>query len=192
MVHTVDRDDDLVDVLLVGSAGSIASDASGELRAEAVHPQPDRLPADDDAPLGQQVFDVGRAQREAMAGPDRAGDHLAGKAASPSGEAGSDACSCHPATAGFSADQFGSALGGDIAGDGVGRLVFTILAAVAEAERDRIRERTRTTKQDQKKRGRYLGGPVPFGFSIDADGFLEERADCAALVDEIRRRAAAG
>jgi len=71
-------------------------------------------------------------------------------------------------------------------------LVFTILAAVAEAERDRIRERTRTTKQDQKKRGRYLGGPVPFGFSIDADGFLEERADCAALVDEIRRRAAAG
>jgi len=79
VVHTVDRDDDLVDVLLVGSAGSIASDASGELRAEAVHPQPDRLPADDDAPLGQQVFDVGRAQREAMVGPDRVGDHLAGK-----------------------------------------------------------------------------------------------------------------
>lgn len=83
-------------------------------------------------------------------------------------------------------------LGGDIAGDGIGRLVFTILAAVAEAERDRIRERTRTTKQDQKRRGRYLGGPVPFGYRIDAEGFLEARPDREALLAEIRSRADRG
>jgi len=33
VVHTVDRDDDRVDALLVGGAGSITPDASGELRA---------------------------------------------------------------------------------------------------------------------------------------------------------------
>ena len=32
-------------------------------------------------------------------------------------------------------------LGGDVTGNGISRLVFTILSAVAEAERDCIRER---------------------------------------------------
>jgi putative DNA-invertase from lambdoid prophage Rac len=32
-------------------------------------------------------------------------------------------------------------LAGDVAGNGISKLVFTILSAVAEAERDRIRER---------------------------------------------------
>ena len=32
-------------------------------------------------------------------------------------------------------------LGGDVTGNGIAKLVFTILSAVAEAERDRIRER---------------------------------------------------
>jgi putative DNA-invertase from lambdoid prophage Rac len=32
-------------------------------------------------------------------------------------------------------------LGGDVTGNGIGKLTFTILAAVAESERDRIRER---------------------------------------------------
>ena len=34
-------------------------------------------------------------------------------------------------------------LGGDVTGNGVSKMVFTILAAVAEGERDRIRERIR-------------------------------------------------
>jgi putative DNA-invertase from lambdoid prophage Rac len=55
-------------------------------------------------------------------------------------------------------------LGGDIAGNGLSRLFLTIAAAFAEAERDRIRERVSQSKADQKKRGRYLGGKVPFGF----------------------------
>jgi putative DNA-invertase from lambdoid prophage Rac len=48
-------------------------------------------------------------------------------------------------------------LGGDVTGNGVSKLVFTILSAVAEAERDRIRERIRDVKADQRKRQRYLG-----------------------------------
>jgi putative DNA-invertase from lambdoid prophage Rac len=65
-------------------------------------------------------------------------------------------------------------LGGDIAGNGLSKLFLTIAAAFAEAERDRIRERVAQTKADQKARGRYLGGKVPFGFRIGNDGQLVE------------------
>ena len=65
-------------------------------------------------------------------------------------------------------------LGGDVTGNGISKLVFTILSAVAEAERDRIRERIRDVKADQRKRQRYLGGIVPFGWQIGEDGALVE------------------
>jgi putative DNA-invertase from lambdoid prophage Rac len=55
-------------------------------------------------------------------------------------------------------------LGGDTTGNGVSKLVFTILNAVAEAERDRTCERIAEVKADQRRRGRYLGGKVPFGW----------------------------
>jgi hypothetical protein len=64
-------------------------------------------------------------------------------------------------------------LGGDVTGNGISKLVFTILSAVAEAERDRIRERIADVKRDQKMRGRFLGGSRPFGWQIAADGSLE-------------------
>src|SRR5271163_3947523 len=63
-------------------------------------------------------------------------------------------------------------LGGDVTGNGISKLVFTILSAVAEAERDRIRERIRDVKADQRKRRRYLGGIVPFGWQVTEDGAL--------------------
>ncbi len=62
-------------------------------------------------------------------------------------------------------------LGGDVTGNGISKLVFTILAAVAEAERERIRERVVDMKADQRARGRYLGGKVPFGYMVQ-DGEL--------------------
>ena len=63
-------------------------------------------------------------------------------------------------------------LGGDVTANGIGRLVFTILAAVAEAERDRIRERIKDVKGHQRSQGRYLGGGIPFGYSVTTGGFL--------------------
>ena len=42
-------------------------------------------------------------------------------------------------------------LGGDVCGNGISKLVFTILSAVAESERDRIRERIRDAKAEQMK-----------------------------------------
>jgi DNA invertase Pin-like site-specific DNA recombinase len=63
-------------------------------------------------------------------------------------------------------------LGGDISGNGLSKLFLTIAAAFAEAERDRIRERIGQVKADQKARGRYLGGSVPFGFRLGDSGEL--------------------
>jgi putative DNA-invertase from lambdoid prophage Rac len=60
-------------------------------------------------------------------------------------------------------------LGGDVTGNGIAKLVFTILSAVAEAERDRIKERVAIVKADQRTRGRHLGGSVPFGFTVEYD-----------------------
>ena len=48
-------------------------------------------------------------------------------------------------------------LGGDVTGNGISKMVFTILAAVAEGERDRLRERIRDAKR-------------PFGYDIVLDG----------------------
>jgi DNA invertase Pin-like site-specific DNA recombinase len=62
-------------------------------------------------------------------------------------------------------------LGGDVTGNGIGKLTFTILAAVAENERDRIRERIRDVKRHLASQGIYGGGKRPFGFD-EIDGRL--------------------
>jgi putative DNA-invertase from lambdoid prophage Rac len=83
-------------------------------------------------------------------------------------------------------------LGGDVCGNGISKLVFTILSAVAEAERDRIRERIATVKADQRTRGRYLGGKLPFGFAVGADGALQEVPEQQAAIATARTKRASG
>lgn len=80
-------------------------------------------------------------------------------------------------------------LGGDVTGNGISKLVFTILSAVAEAERDRIRERIRDVKTDQRNRSRYLGGKVPFGWTVDSGGALiphEQQQQAITRMKELR------
>jgi putative DNA-invertase from lambdoid prophage Rac len=82
-------------------------------------------------------------------------------------------------------------LGGDIAGNGLSKLFLTIAAAFAEAERDRIRERIGKSKADQKARGRYLGGKIPFGWrrdGPDGDVMVEVPEEQAAIREMIRLR----
>jgi DNA invertase Pin-like site-specific DNA recombinase len=62
-------------------------------------------------------------------------------------------------------------LGGDLCGNGISKLVFTILSAVAENERDRIRERIRDVKRHLASQGVYGGGKRPFGWNV-VDGKL--------------------
>jgi DNA invertase Pin-like site-specific DNA recombinase len=83
-------------------------------------------------------------------------------------------------------------LGGDVTGNGISKLVFTILSAVAEAERDRIRERIRDAKADQKKRNRYLGGSVPFGWALSKHGGLVKDDAQQAAIRRIKAMRAKG
>jgi len=61
-------------------------------------------------------------------------------------------------------------LGGDVCGNGISKLIFTILSAVAENERDRIRERIRDVKRHLAAQGVYGGGKRPFGFDVVGEG----------------------
>jgi len=83
-------------------------------------------------------------------------------------------------------------LGGDVTGSGISRLVFTILSAVAETERDRTRERITEVKRDQRQRGRYLGGKVPWGWRVDDNGELLPVPEQQAALARMRKLRAAG
>jgi DNA invertase Pin-like site-specific DNA recombinase len=81
-------------------------------------------------------------------------------------------------------------LGGDTTGNGVSKLVFTILSAVAEAERDRTRERIAEVKRDQRSRGRFLGGRVPFGWQREGGDLVpvEEQRVAIARMRKLRAK----
>jgi len=83
-------------------------------------------------------------------------------------------------------------LGGDVATNGISKLVFTILSAVAEAERDRTRERVAEVKRDQRQRNRYLGGTPPFGWRVGDDGQLVAEPEQQAALLEMRGLKATG
>lgn len=72
-------------------------------------------------------------------------------------------------------------LGGDVTGNGISKLVFTILSAVAENERDRIRERVRDAKRHRVTQRLYNGGKRPFGFDV-IDGRLVPNAHEQAAI----------
>jgi DNA invertase Pin-like site-specific DNA recombinase len=62
-------------------------------------------------------------------------------------------------------------LGGDVCGNGISKLVFKILSAVAENERDRIREHVR----DAKPASRLAAADqwwqaAPCGFDVEGEG----------------------
>src|ERR1700674_103017 len=82
-------------------------------------------------------------------------------------------------------------LGGDVTGNGISKLVFSILAAVAEAERDRIRERIRDVKQHMKAAGMHHGGRRPFGWRVEDKRYVPVENE-QAVIGRIRELAAAG
>jgi len=83
-------------------------------------------------------------------------------------------------------------LGGDVTGNGISKLFFTIISAVAEAERDRIVQRILDVKRDQKRQGKHLGGKRPFGFQITEEGKLVEDGNEQAAIGKARAMKAAG
>jgi len=86
-------------------------------------------------------------------------------------------------------------LGGDVTGNGISKMVFTILAAVAEGERDRIRERIRDAKRHLAAQGVFSGGKRPFGFDIVQAGEISRlvpNADEQAVIERMKSMRASG
>ena len=72
------------------------------------------------------------------------------------------------------------------------KMVFGILAAVAEGERDRIRERITEVKRDQRARGRFLGGGAPFGWCVSEGKTLEPVPEQQDAIRRMKRLRAQG
>jgi DNA invertase Pin-like site-specific DNA recombinase len=82
-------------------------------------------------------------------------------------------------------------LGGDVCGNGISKLVFTILSAVAENERDRIRERVRDAKRHRAEQRLYNGGKRQFGWDV-IDGRLVPNATEQAVIERMKAMRASG
>lgn len=82
-------------------------------------------------------------------------------------------------------------LGGDVTGNGVGAIIFTILSAFASFERERIAARISEVKQMRKAQGFYVGGRRGFGFDI-VDGKKVPNDAEQALIDQMKVMKKAG
>jgi len=82
-------------------------------------------------------------------------------------------------------------LGGEVTGNGVGAIIFTILSAFATFERERIASRISEVKQMRKAQGYYVGGRRGFGFNV-VDGKRVPNKKEQKLIAEMRNKKANG
>lgn len=77
-------------------------------------------------------------------------------------------------------------LGGDVTGNGIGAIIFTILSAFATFEKERIATRIREVKQIKKSQGKFTGGKAGFGYQVK-DGVKVANKDEQKVISEMRR-----
>ena len=82
-------------------------------------------------------------------------------------------------------------LGGEVTGNGVGAIIFTILSAFASFERERIASRISEVKQMRKSQGFYVGGRRGFGFNVK-DGRKVPNNKEQKLIAEMKKKKANG
>jgi DNA invertase Pin-like site-specific DNA recombinase len=78
-------------------------------------------------------------------------------------------------------------LGGDVTGNGVGAIIFTILSAFASFERERIASRISEVKQMRKSQGYFVGGRRGFGFNV-VEGKKVPNQKEQKLIKEMKRK----
>jgi site-specific DNA recombinase len=71
-----------------------------------------------------------------------------------------------------------------------GRLVVSVLGAVAQWEREAIGERTAAAKASMKARGLYIGGDAPYGYRVEAGALVEDAAEQAVKAAAVELRGA--
>jgi DNA invertase Pin-like site-specific DNA recombinase len=82
-------------------------------------------------------------------------------------------------------------LGGDVTGNGIGAIVFTILSAFATFEKERIATRIREVKQMKKSEGKFVGGRRPYGYEV-IEGFKQPKTEDQATIKEMKRMRSQG
>jgi DNA invertase Pin-like site-specific DNA recombinase len=82
-------------------------------------------------------------------------------------------------------------LGGDITGNGVGAIIFTILSAFASFERERIASRISEVKQMRKAQGYFVGGRRGFGFNVVDCKKVPNKKE-QKLIQEMKKKKANG
>lgn len=75
---------------------------------------------------------------------------------------------------------------GEVTDNGMAKAFLTVASAFAELERNMIQDRVMGPKSDQRKRGGYRGGKLPFGFKEGPRGSLEPVPAEQAMMTEIR------
>ncbi len=68
---------------------------------------------------------------------------------------------------------------------GISGKVYSLLESLAERERTSHGAAIRRAKYIGRKQGRYLGGPVAFGYQINEDGHLEEDKEQQEIIRRI-------
>ncbi len=71
--------------------------------------------------------------------------------------------------------------------DGGAVLIQKLLAAVSLCDSSRHGEAIREAKRNRKRAGKYLGGPVPFGWRVDDDGHLVQNSEEQRVIREMRQ-----
>lgn len=64
-------------------------------------------------------------------------------------------------------------------------LVQKVLAALSICDSSRHGEAIRATKRGQKREGKYLGGPVPYGWQIGDGGYLVQNLEQQRIIREM-------
>jgi len=72
-----------------------------------------------------------------------------------------------------------------VVSQGGAMLVQKILASLSLCDSCRHGEAIRATKRVQKRQGKYLGGPVPYGWQPGADGFLVQHLEQQRVIREM-------
>jgi putative DNA-invertase from lambdoid prophage Rac len=80
---------------------------------------------------------------------------------------------------------------GEVTGNGVGAIIFTILSAFASFERDRVATRIREVKQRRKADGFYIGGRRGFGFNV-VDGKKQINLEEQKIINQMKKMLANG
>ena len=65
-----------------------------------------------------------------------------------------------------------------------GKLLISVLSAVAEIERENILEQTMNGRREKARQGKWNGGPVPYGYTLKDNRLYinEEEAELIRLI----------